>query len=181
MLDKIKYFISGLVKDKREDEDNDIALKKTGVKQGNDYITVIKDRFPDYKDEKEEENIELKFPINKGDIIKFKSGNEFQICKSSMKGAINTTTVSLKWINKSIDCHERNHLENVRFGSIRELNYHLENQKHLLKNIKKDEKVGKDKVLNVEECYQLALEENVKRDKISNFFKDLESKKNKNI
>lgn len=117
-----------------------------------------------------EEEISKRFPLNVGDFITFESGKKYKICNTKIVGDVNVNSYYLMWVDKSKNLFQNNEVENNHYNSLRELNYYLEKEKHLIKHIKKNEVLKCEKELTIEECYELALKEESKRKELNNFF-----------
>lgn len=126
----------------------------------------------------EKVNVSMYFPLHQGDIIELRSGKKYQVCKKTITGAIENSSVSLLWINKPALIQEQDRVEQVRFTSMREMNYHLEKEKASIVHVKKCYKYKREMEISIEEAHDLAIEENVKRDRIKQFFTNISSKNN---
>lgn len=122
-------------------------------------------------------DVSMHFPLNQGDTVELRSGKKYQICKKTITGAIENTSVTLMWVNKPALLLEQDRVEKIRFKSIREMNYYLRQEMSSIVRVTKNSSYQCPPELSMETAHELAIEENKKRDRVKQFFNNLPSKK----
>lgn len=169
LFNRLKEIFVGIAKDKQSSSSSSITAKV--VKETPLPKTSISEDWTEQVD------VSMYFPLHQGDIVELRSGKKYQICKKTITGAIENTSVTLLWVNKPTLIQEQDRVEQIRFKSLRELNYHLQQEKSSIVRVKKSYLYKKEPELSIDEAHELAIEENKKRERVKQFFNNLPSKK----
>lgn len=174
MIEKLKGMLSSFVREKAKPTTSDEPKRypsKPIIK-----AQVVKDYENRPKANEVIKNMKHKFPLEKDDVIEFRSGKKYKVCKRTITGAIMNTSVSLIWVNKPEMLRELDKIERLKYGSLRELNYYIEKEMNSIIHINKSYKNREESLFSIEECYELAEEENKKRQQIRTFFENCSNK-----
>ena len=172
LLNRIKELFISVTKDKSPTAITKSKVSAHIIKETPLPETDLSNRWIETVD------VSMYFPLNQGDIIELRRGKKYHICKKTITGAIENTSVTLSWINKPAMLLEKDSVERVRFKSIREMNYHLEKEQSSIVHVEKNYMYKSEPALSIEDAHQLAIEENLKRERVKQFFNALPSKKN---
>lgn len=171
MLEKIKKIIERLMKDeeeKKEETYNFYEMHKDALNRDWTERVVIREeekeavRMETTKEERR--RLLLKMPLETGDVLEMKDGRFYRVCKKTMRSVTSTYEVRLIWQNRPNNYQEKDAIEEMRLGSLRELNYYVEQEIDELNDIKKAHTAAKEPRLTMEEMHELALKENKRID-----------------
>lgn len=156
MLTKIKGLFSATITEKDVLEEG----------EAKDEAVNLSEKLADLSEAFEVKDFQDKFPLMKDDIILIKGGRNYKVCKQTISGAITNTTVTLKWLNKPTNYNQKDKIEEVKFGSLRELNYYVQKDIYQVEDIIKVNWYSFDIPMTVDDAHSLALKINKEKRRI---------------